>query len=61
MRGLFRIRAKGDPFKGAADGSQRLSVYAYKIDYVNYQAWITVENPSLTVNGFPNAMAELWL
>jgi hypothetical protein len=37
------------------------AVYAYKIDYVNYSRWITVENPDLTVNSLPNAMAELWL
>jgi hypothetical protein len=36
-------------------------IYAYKIDYVNYERWITVENPNLTVNTFPNAMVQLGL
>ena len=41
--------------------AQRSTVYAYKIDYVNYQPWISVENRNRTVNAFPNAMAELAL
>ena len=44
-----------------AERHLRSTIYAYKIDYVNYPPWITVENPNLAMNGFPNAMAELWL
>jgi hypothetical protein len=40
---------------------QRSTVYAYKIDYVNYHRWITVENPDPRVDAFPNAVAELAL
>jgi hypothetical protein len=49
----------GNQFKVTAEGRQRSTVYAYKIDYVNYQPWITVENPNLPVIAFPKAMAEL--
>ena len=55
MRGLFRI------FKPTTERPQRSTIYAYKIDYVNYQPWITVENPNLIANVFPNAMVELAL
>jgi len=39
----------------------RVSVYAYKIDYVNYNRWISVEKSNDWAPASPNGLSRLSL